>query len=416
MKQVIVIGGGAAGMMAAARSAALGNSVMLLEKNEKCGKKLFITGKGRCNRTNACDISDLFTNVISNPKFLYSAFYTFTNENVIAFFEELGVKTKIERGNRVFPASDKSSDVIRALEKECRRQGVTICLNTQVKKLQIRQGRITGVMLSDGREMAADKVILATGGCSYPGTGATKEGYRLAENAGHTVTPLRPGLTGIVSGDPVGRQLQGLTLKNIGVAVTRKKAGKKPLYEAFGELLFTHYGVSGPLMLRASSILGDKLAEEELILHIDMKPALSREQLDQRIVKDFSGAMNSSLKNACRHLLPKSMIGEVLCRAKLDPDSRVHQLSKADRFKIVDRVKDFTVTLKGLRDLDEAIITRGGVKVSEIDPSTMKSRCTDGLYFAGEVLDLDALTGGFNLQIAWSTGYLAGSDLEEWRE
>lgn len=413
MKQVIVIGGGAAGMMAAARSASLGNSVMLLEKNEKCGKKLFITGKGRCNLTNACDISDLFTNVISNPKFLYSAFYTFTNEDVIAFFEELGLKTKIERGNRVFPASDKSSDVIRALENECRRQGVTICLNTRVKELQIRQGQVTGVILSDGKQIPADKVILATGGCSYPGTGATKEGYRLAEKAGHTVTPLRPGLTGIVSSDPVGQQLQGLTLKNIRAAIRKKSAGKKPLYEGFGELLFTHYGVSGPLMISASSILGDKLSEEELVLHIDLKPALSREQLDQRIVKDFSGAMNSSLKNACRHLLPKSMITEVLWRAELDPDSRVHQLNKENRLKLVDRVKDFTVTLKGLRDLDEAIITRGGVKVSEIDPSTMKSRYTDGLYFAGEVMDLDALTGGFNLQIAWSTGYLAGSDMEE---
>lgn len=413
MKQVIVIGGGAAGMMAAARSASLGNSVMLLEKNEKCGKKLFITGKGRCNLTNACDISDLFTNVISNPKFLYSAFYTFTNEDVIAFFEELGMKTKIERGNRVFPASDKSSDVIRVLENECRRQGVTICLNTRVKELQIRRGQVTGVILSDGKQITADKVILATGGCSYPGTGATKEGYRLAEKAGHTVTPLRPGLTGIVSSDPVGQQLQGLTLKNIRAAIRKKNAGNKPLYEGFGELLFTHYGVSGPLMISASSILGDKLSEEELVLHIDLKPALSREQLDQRIVKDFSGAMNSSLKNACRHLLPKSMITEVLWQAELDPDSRVHQLNKENRLKLVDRVKDFTVTLKGLRDLDEAIITRGGVKVSEVDPSTMKSRYTDGLYFAGEMLDLDALTGGFNLQIAWSTGYLAGSDMEE---
>lgn len=413
MKQVVVIGGGAAGLMAAVRSASLGNSVMLLEKNEKCGKKLFITGKGRCNLTNACDISDLFTNVISNPKFLYSAFYSFTNEHVIDFFEELGVKTKIERGNRVFPASDKSSDVIRALERACRRQGVTVCLNTRVRDLQIRQKRVTGVILADGRQIPADKVILATGGCSYPGTGATKEGYRLAQAAGHTVTPLRPGLTGIVSGDPVGKNLQGLTLKNIRVSITRIKAGKKPLYEGFGELLFTHYGVSGPLMLSASSLLGDMLAGEELILHIDLKPALAREQFDKRMVKEFAGMMNNSLKNACRPFLPKSMIGEVLRKAELDPDSRVHQLNKEKRLKLVDRIKDFTITLKGLRDLDEAIITRGGVQVSEVDPSTMKSRCTDGLYLAGEMLDLDALTGGFNLQIAWSTGYLAGSELEE---
>ena len=412
MKNVVVIGGGAAGMMAAIRSASLGHRVMLLEQNEKLGKKLFITGKGRCNLTNACDISDLFSHVISNPKFLYSAFYTFSNENTIDFFEGLGLKTKVERGNRVFPASDKSSDVIRALEQECYRLGVKICLHTRVKKLQITKGIVTGVLLQGGKRLEADKVIIATGGCSYAGTGATGEGYRLAKEAGHTVTAIRPGLTGIVSSDSIGRQLQGLTLKNCQVTITPKAGKRKVLYEGFGELLFTHYGVSGPLMLSASSIVGDRLREEILLLHIDLKPALTREQLDKRVVKDFSEAMNSSLKNACRHLLPSSIIPEVLRRAGLDSDSKVHQLAKENRLKLVDSMKDFTVTLKGLREMEEAIITRGGVSVAEIDPSTMESKCTAGLFFAGEILDLDALTGGFNLQIAWSTGYMAGSDFE----
>lgn len=413
MKHVVVIGGGAAGLMAAIRSASMGNSVMLLEQNEKLGKKLFITGKGRCNLTNACDISDLFTNVVSNPKFLYSAFYTFSNEDVISFYERLGLKTKTERGNRVFPQSDKSSDVIRSLEKECLRLGVAIRLHTRVKELQLRQGKVTGVVLYGGKSIPADKVILATGGCSYTSTGATGEGYRLAESAGHTITPLRPGLTGIVSEDTIGQQLQGLTLKNISIAITGEKAGKKSLYEGFGELLFTHYGVSGPLILSASSLLGDRLSNEALLLHIDLKPALSKAQLDARIVHDFSETMNHSLKNACRNLLPKSLIPEVIERAELDPAHKVNQITKEKRLKLVDSIKDFTVTLKGLRDIDEAIITRGGVNVSEVDPSTMESRQTKGLYFAGEILDLDALTGGFNLQIAWSTGYLAGSDMEE---
>lgn len=413
MKQVIVIGGGAAGLMAAIRSSSLGNSVILLEQNEKLGKKLFITGKGRCNLTNACDISDLFSNVVSNPKFLYSAFYTFSNEDLISFFESIGLRTKTERGNRVFPQSDKSSDVIRVLEQECKRQNVSIRLRTRVKDLQLFKGKVTGVVLYNGECIPADKVILATGGCSYTSTGATGEGYRLAASAGHTITPLRPGLTGIVSQDRMDQSLQGLTLKNISISIQGEKTGKKSLYNGFGELLFTHYGVSGPLILSASSLLGDRMKEEVLFLHIDLKPALSKEQLDRRIVHDFSEAMNQTLKNACRHLLPKSLIPEVIMRANIDPMYKVHQVTKEKRLKLVDSIKDFTVTLKGLRDMEEAIITRGGVQVSEIDPSTMESRLAKGLYFAGEIIDLDALTGGFNLQIAWSTGYLAGSNMED---
>ena len=395
MKKVIIIGGGPAGMMAAIQSASCGCDVTIVEKNEKLGKKLFITGKGRCNLTNACDISDLFSNVISNPKFLYSAFYSFTNEQVVDFFNEHGLPTKVERGKRVFPASDKSSDVIRTLEKECERLGVAVLLHTAVKKLQIKESKVTGVVLKNQHTLPADKVIVATGGCSYVSTGSTGDGYEFAKEAGHTVTAIRPGLTGIVTADNIGKQLQGLTLKNCQVSIRRESGKQKSLYDGFGEVLFTHYGVSGPLMLSASSIVGDKLQKEPLILHIDLKPALSMEQLDKRIVKDF---------------LPASMVTEVLSRAGLDVDSKVNQLDKKNRLKLVDSIKDFTVTLKGLRDINEAIITRGGVKVSEIDPSTMESKQIQGLFFAGEVLDLDALTGGFNLQIAWSTGYLAGRE------
>ena len=409
MKKVIVIGGGAAGMMAAIQSASHGNEVILLEKNEKLGKKLFITGKGRCNITNACDISDLFSNVVTNPKFLYSAFYLFSNEDTMQFFESLGLPLKIERGSRVFPVSDKSSDVIRVLERECERRHVSIRLHHTVQKLDVRQNRITGVRLSDGTRLAADKVILATGGRSYSSTGSTGDGYRLAGQCGHTINTARPGLTGLVTSIDIGKQLQGLTLRNIRIRITSMDNNKKSLYGDFGEILFTHYGVSGPLILTASSLVGDLLQKQPLLLHIDLKPALSREQLDERVIRDFSEAMNSDIKNAARHLLPKSMIGEVLRQAQIEPTTKIHMLTKEIRLKLVDTMKDYTLPLKGLRDIEEAVITRGGVKVTEVDPSTMESKLVSGLYFAGEILDLDALTGGFNLQIAWSTGYLAGS-------
>ena len=409
MRKVIVIGGGAAGMMAAIQSASCGNDVILIEKNEKLGKKLFLTGKGRCNITNACDISDLFSHIVTNPKFLYSAFYSFSNEDTMHFFETLGLPLKIERGNRVFPVSDKSSDVIRVLEQECSRYRVQICLHQTVQKLDMQQNRITGVLLSDGTRLTADKVILATGGISYGSTGSTGDGYRLAAQCGHTVETTRPGLTGLLTATDIAKQLQGLTLRNIRVRITSLDNEKKTYYEDFGELLFTHYGVSGTLMLTASSLVGDLLQKQPLLLHIDLKPALSREALDERIVRDFSDAMNSDIKNAARHLLPKSMISEVLRQAQIEPSTKIHRLTKEIRLKLVDTMKDYTLPLKGLRDIEEAIITRGGINVAEVDPSTMESKLVSGLYFAGEILDLDALTGGFNLQIAWSTGYLAGS-------
>lgn len=410
MKRVIVIGGGAAGMMAAIQSARCGNDVCIIEKNEKLGKKIFITGKGRCNLTNACDISDLFSNVVSNPKFLYSAFYTFTNENVMNFFEKLGLPLKIERGNRVFPVSDKSSDVIRVLEKECQRLGVHIFLHSPVKDLIVKDNTAKGIVLVNGKTIEGEKIILATGGKSYCSTGSTGDGYRFAKKYGHTIVPPRPGLTGIVTTCPMEQHLQGLTLRNIALQITTMQNDKKTLFDGFGELLFTHYGVSGPLILSASSLLGDLLQKENLQLHIDFKPALSKETLDQRVLRDFSEAMNSDCKNGCRHLLPKSIVSEVLSQAEMDPQTKIHQITKEKRRKLVDTIKDFKLPLKELRTLDEAIVTRGGVAVSEVNPSTMESKYVSGLFFAGEVLDLDALTGGFNLQIAWSTGYLAGME------
>ncbi len=398
-------------MMAAIQSAACGNEVFLLEKNEKLGKKLFITGKGRCNVTNACDISDLFSNVVSNSKFLYSAFYSFSNENVMQFFESLGVPLKIERGQRVFPVSDKSSDIIRALAQECERKRVHVCFHHTVRRLIITDKRIEGVVLADGKKMTADKVIVATGGRTYSSTGSSGDGYDMAGRCGHTIQPIRAGLTGWVSSSGMGKQLQGLTLKNIRIRITTADNTKKSLYEGFGELLFTHYGVSGPLMLTASSLLGDRLREQPLLLHIDLKPALSREKLDRRLVDDFSAAMNSGIKNACRHLLPKSMLDAVLQRAEIDSQMKINQITKNTRLKLVDTIKDYTLPLEQLRDIEEAIVTRGGVDVTQVDSSTMESKLISGLFFAGEVLDLDALTGGFNLQIAWSTGYLAGMEL-----
>lgn len=413
MKDTVIIGGGAAGMMAAIQSAKAGRNVILLEKNEKLGKKLFITGKGRCNLTNACSVSDLFSHVVSNPKFLYSSFYGFSNQDAIDFFETLGLRTKTERGERVFPQSDKSSDVIRCLEKECKRLGVEVRLLTKVTDILIADKEIQGVKLADGSTIPAECVILAAGGMSYPSTGSTGDGYAMAEKAGHTVTKLRPGLTGIHTKENSPEKMQGLTLKNVSVQI-RKPDTKKNLYEGFGEVLFTHYGVSGPLMLSASSLLGDSI--EGMKLHIDLKPALTIEELDKRVIRDFEKAVNQSLKNAMIHLLPKSMIPVLLKSCGAEEDKKINQISREERLQIVNSIKDFTLTLDHLRGWNEAIITRGGVRVNEIDPATMESKLVKGLYLAGEILDLDALTGGFNLQIAWSTGYAAGSNQKEREE
>ena len=405
--RVLVVGGGPAGMMAAIQAAKQGNTVTLLEQNEKLGKKLFITGKGRCNVTNDCDVTELFDSVVSNKKFLYSAFYSFSNQDVKDFFEEQGLRLKVERGRRVFPASDKSSDVIKALGNALKKLEVKIRLRTRVDKVLTENDIVCGVRLSDGECLNADKVILATGGVSYKSTGSDGSGLVMAEKLGHQVTKLRPGLVGMCTKEAWVRDMQGLTLKNVAVSIG-KKQGKKPLYEDFGELLFTHYGVSGPMILSASSRLGDELEKEDLYIKIDLKPALSKEQLDSRILRDFEERKNADLSNAMVHLLPKSMIPVMLHVCGLDPAKKVNEVTRGEREQLVKGMKEFPLTINGLRDIQEAIITRGGVTVKEVDPSTVESNIVKNLYLAGEMLDLDALTGGYNLQIAWSTGYLAG--------
>ena len=409
MKKVLVIGGGAAGMMAAVFAARGGREVHVFEKNEKLGKKLFITGKGRCNITNAGDMDTLFSSVISNPKFLYSAFYGFTNEQTIAFFEELGVPVKIERGNRVFPVSDHSSDVIGALSREMNRLGVEVHLHAEVEKILTDREdpeRIRGIRLKNGKEVAGDACIVATGGVSYPSTGSTGDGLRLAEELGLKVTELFPALVPMEVKEWYAKELQGLSLRNVPAAIYD---GKKKLYEEFGEMLFTHYGVSGPIIISASSSVGKKLKEKELRLCIDLKPALSQEQLDQRILRDFEENRNKQFKNSVDRLFPAKLKPIMIELSGISEEKKVNEISKEERIRFVKLIKEFPMTLTGLRSYKEAIITKGGVSVKEIDPGTMESKKIKGLYFIGEVLDLDALTGGFNLQIAWSTAAAAGN-------
>lgn len=392
-------------MMAAISAAESGKSVELFEKNEKLGKKLFITGKGRCNITNAADLEDFFPAVTSNPKFLYSAFYSFTNEQVIALFERLGVRTKVERGGRVFPVSDHSSDVIQALRGEMDRLGVNVHLRAEVKNLIIDERAAKGVTLSDGRKVYGDAVIVATGGISYPSTGSTGDGYRFAGKCGHKVTELSPSLVPMEVKEWYAGELMGLSLRNIEIRITD---GKKKLYQEFGEMLFTHYGVTGPVILSASSIVGNRLKDKELTLHIDLKPALTEEQLDKRVLREFEANHNRQFKNAVDSLFPAKLRPVMVELSGIPEKKKVHEITKEERLRFVRLIKDFTMTLTGLRGYNEAIITKGGVSVKEIDPGTMESKLVKGLYFAGEVLDLDAVTGGYNLQIAWSTGYLAG--------
>lgn len=406
MSKIAVAGGGAAGMIAAVFAARNGNEVSLYEKNEKLGKKLFITGKGRCNLTNTAEMEDMFNAVVSNPKFLYSSFYSFTNDQTIAFFEELGVKTKTERGGRVFPASDHSSDVIHGLERELNRLGVRMELNTEVKEILTENGKVQGLMLASGKKVEADAVIVAAGGLSYPSTGSTGDGYRMARSCGHKVTRLFPALVPMEVKEWYAKELMGLSLRNIEITITD---GTKKLYQDFGEMLFTHYGVSGPVILSASSIVGSRLAEKELTLHIDLKPALTKEQLDKRVLREFDANHNRQFKNASAGLFPAKLRPVIVELSGIPEEKKVNEITREERKKFTDLIKDFSMTLTGLRSYNEAIITKGGVSVKEIDPGTMESKLVKGLFFAGEVLDLDAVTGGFNLQIAWSTGFLAGT-------
>jgi len=408
MSDIIVIGGGAAGMMAAVSAAGKGHSVTLLEKNEKLGKKLFITGKGRCNFTNAGDSEELMNSVVTNKKFMYSAFNAFSNYDCMGFFDELGLKFKVERGGRVFPESDHSSDVIAALAARLKKLSVNVMLNIEVVSINAPSGSFESVTLKNGKKLAGDAVVIATGGNSYQSTGSNGAGYRMARELGHTVTPILPALVPMTVAEEWEKELQGLSLRNVQIRVVD---GKKELYSDFGEMLFTHFGVSGPIILSASSYVASKLKNKQLTLSIDLKPALDRGQLDDRILRDFEGLKNKSYKNSLDGLLPKKLIPPVVRLSGIRPDKKVNEITKQERLGLVELLKDFRLTLTGLRGFDEAIITQGGVSVREVNPSTMESKLISGLYFAGEVLDVDAVTGGFNLQIAWSTAYLAGNSI-----
>ena len=408
MSKVLVIGGGAAGMMAAYAAGMCGHEVTLLEQNEKLGKKIYITGKGRCNFTNASPLEEIMQAVVSNPKFLYSAFYTFSNDAVMDFFENQGMPYKIERGNRAFPVSDHASDVIRALERAMKEQDVRIRLHTQVRELLIEDDKATGVLLTDGGKIMADSLILATGGLSYPTTGSTGDGNTMAKNSGHKIVTPRPALVPLTTKEEYILRMQGLSLKNVSLKI---KDEKRVIYDAFGEMLFTHFGVSGPLVLSASSVLSRHFPREYQA-YIDLKPALSEEVLNERLLREFSERPNQHIKAVFQQLLPAKMIPVMIELSQISMDKPVNAITKEERRRLVGLFKAFPFTITGTRGFKEAIITQGGVSVKDIDPATMESKRIKDLYLVGELLDLDALTGGYNLQIAWSTGYLAGISIK----
>ena len=412
MEKIVIIGGGAAGMAAGVFLGEQGHKVHIFEKNEKLGKKLFITGKGRCNLTNSCDEETFFQSVVTNPKFLYSAFYGFTNQDVIRFFESLGLRIKEERGGRIFPVSDHSSDVIGVLEKKLKQLDVKIHLKSQVREILTEEGpegekRVKGIVLENGAEIQADRVIVATGGYSYQATGSTGDGYRFARETGHGVTDIRPALVPVETREEYITRMQGLSLKNVELTV---KNGKKVLYKNFGELLFTHFGMSGPLVLTASSYIGKQLEKGPLQGILDLKPALTVEQLDRRLLREFEEGMNRQFKNVITGWFPAKLYPVMLELGGILPEKKVNEITREERMAFLDKVKNFPFTITGLRDFREAIITQGGDKVKEIDPGTMESKKVKNLYFIGEVLDLDAVTGGFNLQIAWSTAKAAARE------
>lgn len=399
---ICIIGGGAAGMMAAITAARCNKKVTLIEHNNRLGKKLAITGKGRCNVTNDCEIEDLFLNIPGNSKFLYSAIYSFSNYNVKEFFEDLGVKLKVERGQRVFPVSDKAKDVVDALANEMKRLGVNVIYD-HAKDIVVENGQVTGVKCAK-TTLRADSVLIATGGKSYPLTGSTGDGYNMAQKLGHTITELKPSLIPMVASEV--KSLMGLSLKNVSVTLLDEK-GKK-LYTDLGEMLFTHYGMSGPIILSASGHMR-KAGRYRIVL--DLKPALDKKTLDTRLLRDFEKYQNRDFVNALDDLLPKKMIPFVIERSGIDARKKVNTITREERASLIDAIKEIEINIEGFRPISEAIITAGGISVKEIDPSTMESKIVKGLYFAGEVIDVDAYTGGFNLQIAFSTGYLAGMNM-----
>ncbi|WP_353097125.1 NAD(P)/FAD-dependent oxidoreductase [Tissierella praeacuta] len=401
-ERVCIIGAGPAGIIASGISGSRGKDVTLIEKNERIGKKLFITGKGRCNITNNSPIEDFFDNVMKNKNFLYSSFYSFTNNDIINLLKDYGLKIKVERGNRVFPESDKSSDVIKSFQKFLSANNVKLMLNTNVSSIDIEDGMF--IVKTNNDKMIFDKLIIATGGKSYPSTGSTGDGYKFAEKFGHSITKIRPSLVPIEVKEDWIKELQGLSLKNVTLSAYSKK---RLLYEEFGEMIFTHYGISGPIVLSISNYLY-RYINDGIQLFIDLKPALDNKKLDDRILRDFELNNNKKIKNALDALLPQKLIPTIIFLSGIDPEKPVNQITKEERLNLLDAIKKFPITFKSFRPIDEAIVTSGGVSTKEINPSTMESKKVSGLYFAGEVIDVDALTGGYNLQIAYSTGYLAG--------
>lgn len=404
MSKVVIVGGGPAGIIAAI-AASKKHDVVLVEKNEKLGKKLFITGKGRCNVTNNKDISEFFENIPCNPHFLYSSFYTFTNEDVKSLFEDSGVKLKVERGDRVFPLSDKSSDIIRALESKLRDSNVKIMLNTTVEDILIGKNSIKGLKLNNNTNIIGDYFIFATGGASYPQTGSTGDGYVFSKKLGHSITSIKPSLVPMICNEEWISELQGLSLKNVELVF---KKDKRTLYKDFGEMLFTHYGISGPLVLSASAKISEKDILDGVKCYINLKPALSYEELDTRIQKDFKKYINKDFKNALNDLMPSKLIDVVIKLSNIDCNKKVNAITKEERKNLINLLRELPLVIKGYRPIAEAIITSGGIETKEIDPSTMKSKLIENLSFAGELVDVHGFTGGYNLQIAFSTGYLAG--------
>lgn len=436
MRKVIIIGGGAAGMMAAISASKEGKKVLLLEKNEKLGKKLFITGKGRCNITTACDTDEFLSHVATNSRFLYSSFSRFNNHDMIRLLNEAGLKTKVERGQRVFPQSDHSSDVIGTLKRLCDRNHVEIFYHTKVEEIFLchegnnsaavthdtenilktekkcvpdaQKASFAGVKLSDGRVLRGDSLIIAAGGCSYASTGSNGDGYDLARSIGHSIKSVYPSLVPFIMKEDWCRTLMGLTLKNISIRI---KNGKKVIYEGFGEFLFTHFGVSGPLVLTGSTCLGKyqkALEEGKLTLLLDLKPSLTMEQLEKRYLREFDTYRNKNISNVIERMLPRKMVPVFLKEAGISEDKKVRDITKKERRRMEELMKNMEMHILGVRGFEEAIVTRGGVNVKEVSPTTMESKIIKNVFFAGEILDVDAVTGGFNLQIAWSTGYTAG--------
>lgn len=408
MRRIVIIGGGAAGLMAAVKSAENGNSVTIIEKNERPARKVMITGKGRCNVTNNCDTDTLIANVPKNPRFLYSAFSAFGTKDTMDFFENAGVPLKTERGNRVFPQSDKAVDIVDALVKCAKSEGAKI-ITGEATAVITQEGCAKGVKLADGRILEADSVLIATGGVSYPVTGSTGDGYTFAKTLGHTVTEIKPSLVPLCCHEGFCSKLSGLSLKNVVLSVFESDK-KKPIFKEMGEMLFTHFGISGPLVLSASSYMR-YMGKKEYFCRIDLKPALAPEQLDARILRDFSELQNKAFSNSLDKLLPKSLIPVVVTLSGIDGGIKVNQVSREQRLELVNLIKNFPLKITGFRPVEEAIITSGGINVKEINPATMESKIISGLFFAGEVIDVDAFTGGFNLQIAFSTGYLAGKNM-----